>query len=307
MSFAIMRAAESFKILQIEYNKKMNWFPIALFSALALSTADALSKRELKHTEDIVIAWVREGYAVPFLLIVLFWIDIPPLDSTFFLTLALLVPLEIFALFLYVKAIRLSPMSLSIPFMALSPVFIIFIAFLLLGEVPSVAGVIGIVLIVAGVYTLNAGAYSAGILGPFKAILKEKGSVLMIMVAVIYSITGTLGKVAMQHSSPVFFGAFYSIILTFAMSIYLIAKGRLGMVVSRPASFLPIGLCTALMALSHFVAISNTQVSYMISVKRTNLIFSVLMGWFFFKETNIRQRLLGSVIMAAGVFLIVLF
>ncbi|MEK6531382.1 MAG: DMT family transporter [Deltaproteobacteria bacterium] len=284
----------------------MNWFPIALFSALSLSTADALSKSELKHTEDIVVAWVREGYAIPFLLIVFFFIEIPPLDSIFFLTLALLVPLEILALFLYVKAIRLSPMSLSIPFMALSPVFIILIAFLLLGEVPSVAGVFGILLIVAGVYALNAGAYSAGILGPFKAILKEKGSLVMIIVAVIYSITGTLGKVAIQHSSPVFFGAFYSIILALAMSVYLIARGRLGMVLSRPASFLPIGLCTAAMALSHFVAISGTQVAYMISVKRTNLIFSVLFGWLFFKESNIRERLVGTIIMAAGVFLIAL-
>lgn len=284
----------------------MNWFPIALFSALSLSTADALSKRELRHTEDIVVAWVREGYAIPFLLIVLFFIEIPPLDSTFFLTLALLVPLEITALFLYVKAIKLSPMSLSIPFMALSPVFIIFIAFLLLGEVPGVAGVFGILLIVAGVYTLNAGAYSAGILGPFKAILKEKGSLIMIIVAVIYSITGTLGKVAIQHSSPVFFGSFYSIILALAMSVYLIARGRLGMVFSRPASYLPIGLCTAAMALSHFIAISGTQVAYMISVKRTNLIFSVLFGWLFFKESNIRERLVGTIIMAAGVFLIAL-
>src|SRR3990170_8213637 len=100
----------------------MYWLPTALLTAFSLSTADALSKRALKGTDDLVIVWVREGYALPFLAFAFIFIDVPPLDPTFWLALGLLVPLEVVSLVLYVKAIKLSPLSLSVPFLALSPV-----------------------------------------------------------------------------------------------------------------------------------------------------------------------------------------
>ncbi len=60
------------------------------------------------------------------------------------------------------------------------------------------------------------------------------------------------------------------------------------------------------MIITHFVAISMTDVAYMISVKRTSLLFSVLYGHFLFGEEDITQRLLGSSIMVMGVILITL-
>jgi drug/metabolite transporter (DMT)-like permease len=107
----------------------MTWVLFALTTALALSTADALSKRALGKTDDLVIVWVREGYALPFLALALFFVPVPALDPVFWLTVAGLVPLEVISLVLYIKAIRLSPLSLTVPFLAMSPVFIIFIAF----------------------------------------------------------------------------------------------------------------------------------------------------------------------------------
>ena len=284
----------------------MIWFLFALTTALSLSTADALSKKALESTDDIVIAWVREGYAVPFLALGLLFIDLPSLDSTFWLSLVLLLPLEITAIILYIKAIRLSPLSLSVPFMALSPVFIVFIAFFVLGELPTRVGVAGIVLIAAGAYMLNISASRYGPLGPLKAIRREPGSLMMVVVAFIYSITSVLGKVAVEHSSPVFFGFFYPFVLMIILTFIVWRKGRITFLASRPLTFIPIGLCTAVMVVSHFIGISLTQVAYLISVKRTSLIFSVLYGALIFKEINIRERLLGSTLMVAGVALIVL-
>jgi drug/metabolite transporter (DMT)-like permease len=45
----------------------------------------------------------------------------------------------------------------------------------------------------------------------------------------------------------------------------------------------------------------------MISIKRTSSIFSVLYGHFLFKEKNIRERLIGAIIMLVGAALIILF
>lgn len=285
----------------------MTWVLFALTTALALSTADALSKRALRSTDELVIVWVREGYALPPLALAFLFVPVPELDAAFWLTVAALVPLEIISLVLYIKAIRLSPLSLTVPFLALSPVFIMFIAFAFLGEVPDRSGITGILLITAGAYTLNASASKHGVLGPLKAILKEPGSLLMLVVAVIYSVTSTLGKVAVQHSSPVFFGFFYPFTLTVVLTAYLGAKGKLPGVFSRPATFIPIGLCTSAMVVTHFMAISMTQVAYMIAVKRMSLVFSVVYGWLLFKEEKIKERLLGSALMLAGVVMILVF
>jgi drug/metabolite transporter (DMT)-like permease len=284
----------------------MIWILFALLTAFSLSTADALSKRELRDTNEYVIAWVREGYALPFLMLALLFVPIPDLDRTFWITVLILLPLEITAILLYVKAISVSPLSLTIPFMALSPVFIIFIAFLFLGELPDISGLAGIFLIVAGAYVLNAKMSREGLFEPIRAIGREKGSVLMIMVAFIYSITSTLGKVAVQHSSPVFFSFFYPFILTLILSCIIGYRGLFRKVVSKPVPFLAIGFFTAVMVISHFIALSLTDVVYMISVKRTSLVFSVIYGWLFFSEENIKERLIGSIIMITGVVLIVL-
>src|SRR3990172_12354495 len=222
------------------------WVFYALLTAFSLATADAISKKALGRSNEYVIAWVREGYALPFLALAFFFIDIPPLDKTFYLSLLLMVPLEIAAIILYVKAIKLSPLSLTIPFLAVSPVFIILTAFILLGELPDRSGILGILLIVIGAYLLNIRTTRGDLLGPFKAIRRERGALFMIIVALIYSVTATLGKVAVQHSGPIFFGVFYPFLLTLLLSLILWGKGLLPEALSRPKIFLSIGVFIAI-------------------------------------------------------------
>jgi len=284
----------------------MTWLLLALTTAFSLATADALSKRAINTggVDDLVIVWVREGYALPFLALAFLFVPVPAVDATFWLTVAVLLPLEIAALVLYVKAIDLSPLSLSVPFLALSPVFIVVIAFVFLGERPAPLGIAGIVMITAGAYVLNAGASRHGILGPIRAIAAEPGSVIMIVVSLIYSVTSTLGKVAINHSDPVFFGFFYPFLLTIVLTVVVAWRGRLRLVAARPRVFIPIGFFTAAMVITHFLALSLTHVAYMIAVKRMSLVFSVIYGRLLFAEERIPERLVGSAVMAAGVALI---
>ena len=52
------------------------------------------------------------------------------------------------------------------------------------------------------------------------------------------------------------------------------------------------------------VAISMTIVPNVITVKRTSALFGIVWGKLFFKEQNIKERLLGAIIMLLGVLLI---
>ena len=287
----------------------MLWFYLSLTSAITLATVDALSKYALKDSGEEAVAWASWGFATPFLLATIPFIQIPPLDLTFWAATLIALPLEAVAVLLYIKAIKVSPLSLTIPFLALTPMFIIVTSFLMLRELPSRSGLGGIMLIAIGAYLLNLNDSGKGLLAPIKAISREKGSVMMIAVAVIYSITSNLGKIAVLHSSPSFFAVAYTSIFSLFLLPYVIIKERAlaAVIKTRIRLFLLLGFIFALMVTAHFTAIRLVEVSYMISVKRTSLIFSVLYGRLFFKEENFRERILGSLVMVAGVFLITMF
>ncbi|MBE9537284.1 MAG: DMT family transporter [Proteobacteria bacterium] len=286
----------------------MLWFYLALASAIGLSITDTLSKVALKESGSFVVAWVRWVFAAPFLLLILPFIEIPVLDSTFWIVTLVAIPLEIAAILLYMQAIKVSPLSLTIPFLALTPVFLIVTSFLFLGELPDLSGLAGIMLIAFGAYMLNLKSRREGLFAPFKAIARERGSLMMIGVAMIYSITANLGKIALQHSSPLFFAVIYTLLISATMTpfVFMLRRDEISKVGRRPVLFIMIGVAFGLMILSHFAAIALIEVPYMISVKRSSMIFSVLSGFFLFKESDIKDRLAGAMLMLAGIVLILL-
>jgi drug/metabolite transporter (DMT)-like permease len=78
----------------------MSWFVYAFVCALSLATADALSKKALDDNADpYIIAWVRTGYAAPFIAVIIPFIDIPTLDGVFYIAMFLSIPLDIIVLF----------------------------------------------------------------------------------------------------------------------------------------------------------------------------------------------------------------
>jgi len=290
------------------------WFVYALLCAMSLSTTDAFCKRTLSTSSTYVVAWVRWAYSLPFLLPLLLFIDIPQLDRQFWLAVAINIPLEIAAILLYIQALKVSPLSLTVPFLALTPVLLIPTSFLILGESVTRGSFIGILLVSFGAYMLNisstAEGKARGLIGsfaePFRAVSREKGSLLMIVVAAIYSVTSVFVKIAIQHSSPIFFVVFYLTVLSLALSFIVIVKEREGLfyAIRHPEEFLHIGAFNGLMFLFHFIALKSAAVSYVISVKRTSMIFSVLYGWAWFGERGVIERLVGATIMALGVALI---
>jgi uncharacterized membrane protein len=59
--------------------------------------------------------------------------------------------------------------------------------------------------------------------------------------------------------------------------------------------------------ITHVKAINLVEVSYMISVKRLSILFGVIYGVIFFKETNIKERFLGATVMVLGIIMITVF
>jgi uncharacterized membrane protein len=58
------------------------------------------------------------------------------------------------------------------------------------------------------------------------------------------------------------------------------------------------------MILLHTLALAQAEAAYMIAVKRTSLLFSVLYGRLLFGEGQFRERFAGTIVMCIGVAII---
>jgi drug/metabolite transporter (DMT)-like permease len=283
-----------------------SWVSLSLIAAFTLATSDALTKKALDSHNEYIVAWLRLVFTLPMLLIIFLIIPVPEIDKEFYTAFAFSLPLEIVSVILYIKALRLSPLSLTLPFLALTPVFLIFVSYLILGEKVSVRGALGIFCIAAGSYTLNISKIKKGIFEPLFAITREKGSVLMIGVALIYSFTASLGKMAIQNSSPLFFGTtYFTALALFFTPIALYKQNQhKDEKIEWKRIILP-GIFYSLMVISHMIAISLAKVAYVISIKRMSLVIGVFYGYLFFKEKHIGERFIGALLMFMGFILIV--
>src|SRR6185369_4369000 len=123
------------------------WFPLTLFCAFSLATSDALTKKALaaQHNEYL-IAWVRLLLMLPLLVGLLLALPEPTLGPGLVPAILTALPLELLALVLCFTPLKLSPLGLTVPFLALTPVFLMALPYLLLGERISLTGAVGIFL-----------------------------------------------------------------------------------------------------------------------------------------------------------------
>jgi uncharacterized membrane protein len=56
----------------------------------------------------------------------------------------------------------------------------------------------------------------------------------------------------------------------------------------------------------HALAISISTAVYMIAIKRSSILFSVILSWLVLKEGDIRYRGLGALLMFVGMIFIIL-
>ena len=286
----------------------MLWVIYSLLSAFTFSTADAFTKKASDGIDRNILTLSRFLYGAPIALLMLFFAQIPRIDAGFWSVMAVIIPLEILAWILYIKAIRESQLSLVAPIISFTPVFLVATSFLIIGELPSLSGLAGILLVASGAYILNFKTLRHGIFDPITSIFREKSSLYMLIVAFLFSITSTLSKITVQKSSAVFSSSAY--LLAMSMSFFAISffksRSKMPQLKAHARDLAPIGLFYGSMAIFHNMAITLTLVPYMMSIKRTSSIFSVFYGHFWFKEHNMKNRMAGALVMLIGAILIIL-
>lgn len=287
----------------------MFWPILALLTAFFESLKDIFSKAGLKNNVDeYVTSWALRFFSLFLLLPLLLFIKIPYLNNNFWIALLVGGSLNVIAIILYMKAIKHSDLSLTIPMVAFTPLFLLITSPIIVHEFPNIFGLTGIFLIVFGSYILNLKERHRGHFAPFKALVRENGPRLMLIVAFIWSITATIDKIGVKNSSPIFWIIANSIFWAIALFPIMLLKSRktIKNIPANLKTLIPLGIFTGLGGIAQMIAINLTLVAYVISIKRTSIIISVLSGYFLFKEKNIKEKLIGAMIMVIGVILITL-
>ncbi len=290
------------------------WILFSFLTAVFEATKDGLCKKSLAEADVLTVAWAWKALSLPFLLPALFWSDFSSsLSPTYWTALAVGGGLNILATVMYIQAIKLSDLSVTLPMLSFTPVFLLGTSPALVGDVPGPSGAAGVLLIVFGAYFLHAREARTGFLEPVRALVREKGARLMLGVAMIWSIAANMDKIGVQETSPFFWSFTVQAFISAGLTLIIIWKGvNLSSIYvnGKPWTAFTllalIGLTSALGLLCQMQAVLIGLVPYVIAIKRTSILFGVLFGGIFFRERDFGTRLTGAAIMLCGVFLITL-
>lgn len=284
-------------------------FLFAFITAILTSLGNVFSKRSLNDIDKYTLAFCTNLLAAIILLPLLIHQGIPEIDKYFWIALVIGGMINMLTTLLYLTALKESDLSLSIPMLAFTPLFLLITSPLMLKEMPTMIGILGVTLIVIGAYIINIDKQKEGYLEPFKSIIKEKGPRLMLIIAFIWSISSNIDKIGIQKSSATFWIITINLFIPIFILPYIIIKKRESFLADIKREYkiiLLLALIGVLAALFQMEAIKQTLVPYVIAIKRTSIVISVILGYLFFKEENIKKRLTGASIMVLGIILIVL-
>ena len=208
---------------------------------------------------------------------------------------------------LFMRSVQLSPLSRTVPFLSLTPVFSALAAIPLLGEVPGLMHWAGILLVVLGALVLNSDLGDS----LWQSVTHEKGAPFMIAVAVLWAFSTALDKRSLPHASPASHAFLLSAGSATILGTWMLAKGKPGelrQVFEAPKSLLAGLVAFAVAALAlQMVALQWLWVAVIETLKRAFGVFgSVVFGRLVFEEPITSRKLAAVVLMVAGTSILAL-
>ena len=287
------------------------WFFFALTFAITSSFGSIIAKKVMREIGEYLYLWLAGIFTIPLLfLIVIYFYQIPQFDKVFLYAIGASILLDVLAAIFAYRAIKISDISLVAPISAFNPVFTAIISLIILREALDLRGWIGILLICGGAYLLYLSKAQKDLTSPIKSLLANKGIQLSLMAYFIWALTPIFQKTAILHTNPVTppFVSLFGMLGTnaiFGLLAIRSSQGNFGVVKKLSPLFIIVGLLGAIGQAAAFTAFSLTNLGFATAVFKLSMIFTVILGWLFFKEENIKDRLLGSLVMLAGVVLLV--
>jgi len=303
----------------------MMWVLLAAGSAVFYALHGAWSARVAREIGSLWGAWSLFAFSLPFMAGALAIRGVPEVEPVFWVALGVNLLLSLLSWSLFFLALRVGELGALYPILALTPLFAVPVEWALTGALPARPGLGGILLMVAGVaFVTSTGPEGAPSSQPGEPLEGRipRGSLLMLGVAFLWSVGGTVDRVAVLASSPELYGVLLSgglALLFLPLALVRSARpwperggapgfaweeGRLG---GRAGALVLHGFLFAAMFLLQMAALEGALASYVLSIKRTGSILAVLMGALLFREGALARRLLGAILTVGGAAILLIW
>ena len=215
----------------------------------------------------------------------------------------------VFAALIFLKSLKESEISLPIPLLSLSPLFSSLFSWFFLEEALSKVQYIGILIIITGILILYSKKFKfISFLESIVNIKDNMSAKLMIVVAFFWSFTPVLDKICLQYSSLNIHGLVQAICI-FGILFFFSKKELKDLNNLKKENYILIffTICIGASAIIlQFFSITLSYVPIMESIKRATGQFGALFfGKIFFNESITKQKILGVILISAGVYLLI--
>ncbi len=279
---------------------------LALASAVGWSGLDAFRKRLSRELSATTILLGFTAPQVPIHAAILLGTGLPSVDLTFFITTLIAASLTLAANLLFVRAVALSPLSLTVPYLSLSPAMTLVFGALLLGQRPGPAGLAGVATVCVGALLLNSTPQEL-LRDPLRGLRRERGSQLMLGVAALFAASTALDRLAIVHASEPAYALLLTASITLALLLRPGAVQELRTARTSRAWLTGGALITAFALLNQFFGYRFLLVGYVDAVKRAGgNFFAMALGSLFFKERIHPRQIIAILLMSLGVALLLL-
>jgi len=190
-----------------------------------------------------------------------------------------------------------------------APAFLVIWAVLFLNESPSIAGLAGILLIIAGLLLVSSSAFqnSKGEAGT-KGSTPLKGVLWALVVALLISFYSVIDGAAVRQANPVSYIVLVFGVMTIWITPFVFKKYGWNAILTswraRWKRLIVMGCLSILAYLLVLVVYALSPVSYAGTIREVSVVFAAIAGAKFLGEGFGVRRIIGAVIIFGGILLI---
>jgi transporter family protein len=294
------------------------WFLLSLLALSMLVSRRSAEKHASGKINSLALTWLQQAVALPFIILTLFFARFywpSELSGNYWATLVLYAILISLDTYLYFRALSLADVSYVAPLLTLTALGNIAGAYFVLGQKPTIMGLSGAALIVAGA-VLTYHAKQKDVLNKHA---NKLALVLILILVVVRGFNSNIEVPLLQASNPTSFN-FYSSLLSIPI---LILTSVLIMVTNKTKKYqghwkqikfdvtkykwllLFIGITYTINMLATYEAkLIGPNAGYVGAIKSASVLPIMLVGLLFFKEKIAGIQWIGLAVIAAGLLLL---
>jgi drug/metabolite transporter (DMT)-like permease len=188
-----------------------------------------------------------------------------------------------------------------------APALVVIWPALFLGEIPSVGGLIGIIMIISGLVIIG----TTSLIQNHTNNPQFRGIVMALSVALVISIYTLVDGYAVKHGPALPYGLSLFVLMPLLTTPLIVRHyGRDSMVKAfraQPGRLILVGFLGLIAYMMALFAYSIAPVNYSEAIREVSVVMGAFAGWYFLGEQMGKIRIVGAVIIFAGIVLIAVF